>query len=133
MKKLKDIFGGDTRQFGMIFALVALIVLFQIMTGGLVLKPENVINIFNGNSYILVMAIGMVVKATTLPRHGGVSRMNRGGRRSTSTTAQTGPVHRDLPHPPAQFSCTWQPCLCMVRHVGAIALRLEVPHGRSLH
>ena len=61
MKKLKDIFGGDTRQFGMIFALVALIVLFQIMTGGLVLKPENVINIFNGNSYILVMAIGMVL------------------------------------------------------------------------
>ncbi len=61
MKKLKDIFGGDTRQFGMIFALVALIVLFQIMTNGLVLKPENVINIFNGNSYILVMAIGMVL------------------------------------------------------------------------
>ena len=61
MKKLKDIFGGDTRQFGMIFALVALIVFFQIMTNGLVLKPENVINIFNGNSYILVMAIGMVL------------------------------------------------------------------------
>jgi putative multiple sugar transport system permease protein len=61
MKKLKDIFGGDTRQFGMIFALVALIVLFQVMTNGLVLKPENVINIFNGNSYILVMAIGMVL------------------------------------------------------------------------
>jgi putative multiple sugar transport system permease protein len=61
MKKLKDIFGGDTRQFGMIFALVALIVFFQIMTKGLVLKPENVINIFNGNSYILVMAIGMVL------------------------------------------------------------------------
>jgi putative multiple sugar transport system permease protein len=61
MKKLKDIFGGDTRQFGMIFALVALIALFQVMTNGLVLKPENVINIFNGNSYILVMAIGMVL------------------------------------------------------------------------
>jgi putative multiple sugar transport system permease protein len=61
MKKLKDIFGGDTRQFGMIFALVALIVFFQIMTKGLVLKPENVIIIFNGNSYILVMAIGMVL------------------------------------------------------------------------
>ncbi len=61
MKKLKDIFGGDTRQFGMLFALVALIVLFHVMTNGLVLKPENVINIFNGNSYILVMAIGMVL------------------------------------------------------------------------
>ena len=55
MKKLKDIFGGDTRQFGMIFALVALIALFQVMTNGLVLKPENVINIFNGNSYICLL------------------------------------------------------------------------------
>jgi len=61
MDKLKQIFGGDTRQFGMIFALVALIVLFQILTDGLTLKPENVINIFQGNSYILVMAIGMVL------------------------------------------------------------------------
>ncbi len=61
MKKLKDIFGGDTRQFGMIFALGALIILFQFLTSGLLLKPENVINIFQGNSYILVMAIGMVL------------------------------------------------------------------------
>lgn len=61
MNKLKEIFGGDTRQFGMIFALVFLIVLFQILTDGLTLKPENVINIFQGNSYILVMAIGMVL------------------------------------------------------------------------
>ncbi len=61
MNKLKEIFGGDTRQFGMIFALVALIVLFQVLTDGLTLRPENVINIFQGNSYILVLAIGMVL------------------------------------------------------------------------
>lgn len=61
MNKLKEIFGGDTRQFGMIFALVFLIVLFQVLTDGLTLKAENVINIFQGNSYILVMAIGMVL------------------------------------------------------------------------
>jgi putative multiple sugar transport system permease protein len=61
MDKLKQIFGGDTRQFGMIFALVAMIGLFQILTDGLTLKAENVINIFQGNSYILVMAIGMVL------------------------------------------------------------------------
>ena len=34
MNKIKQIFGGDARQLGMIFALVALIVLFQILTGG---------------------------------------------------------------------------------------------------
>ena len=61
MNKLKEIFGGDTRQFGMIFALVFPIVLFQVLTDGLTLDPGNVINIFQGNSYILVMAIGMVL------------------------------------------------------------------------
>lgn len=61
MNALKKIFGGDTRQFGMIFALVFLIVFFQILTGGITLTPENVINLFNGNSYILILAIGMVL------------------------------------------------------------------------
>ena len=46
MNEVKKLFGGDTRQFGMIFALVALIIFFQISTGGLTLTPDNVINLF---------------------------------------------------------------------------------------
>ncbi|MGP0223524.1 MULTISPECIES: multiple monosaccharide ABC transporter permease [unclassified Paenarthrobacter] len=61
MNALKKLFGGNTRQFGMIFALVALIVFFQIFTQGRTLTPGNVINLFNGNSYILILAIGMVL------------------------------------------------------------------------
>ncbi|WP_309074582.1 multiple monosaccharide ABC transporter permease [Paenarthrobacter sp.] len=61
MNALKKLFGGNTRQFGMIFALVALIVFFQIFTDGRTLTPGNVINLFNGNSYILILAIGMVL------------------------------------------------------------------------
>ncbi|HEY8701790.1 MAG TPA: multiple monosaccharide ABC transporter permease [Arthrobacter sp.] len=61
MNALKKLFGGNTRQFGMIFALVALIVFFQITTEGRTLTPGNVINLFNGNSYILILAIGMVL------------------------------------------------------------------------
>jgi putative multiple sugar transport system permease protein len=61
MNNVKKIFGGDARQLGMIFALVALIVLFQIITGGLTLTPDNVNNIIQGNAYILVLAIGMVL------------------------------------------------------------------------
>lgn len=61
MNALKQLVSGNTRQFGMIFALVALIVFFQIRTGGLTLTPDNVINLFNGNSYILILAIGMVL------------------------------------------------------------------------
>jgi putative multiple sugar transport system permease protein len=61
MNALKKLFGGNTRQFGMIFALVALIIFFQIFTDGRTLTPGNVINLFNGNSYILILAIGMVI------------------------------------------------------------------------
>ncbi|WP_427016616.1 multiple monosaccharide ABC transporter permease [Pseudarthrobacter sp. P1] len=61
MNALKQLFGGNTRQFGMIFALIALVVFFQILTGGLTLTPDNVINLFNGNAYILILAIGMVL------------------------------------------------------------------------
>ncbi|WP_449372046.1 multiple monosaccharide ABC transporter permease [Arthrobacter psychrolactophilus] len=61
MNIIKQLFGGNSRQFGMIFALVALIAFFQIKTEGLILTPDNVINLMNGYSYILILAIGMVL------------------------------------------------------------------------
>jgi putative multiple sugar transport system permease protein len=61
MKAIKQLFGGNTRQFGMIFALIALVVYFQIRSGGLLLTPDNVINLMNGYSYILILAVGMVL------------------------------------------------------------------------
>lgn len=45
----------------MIFVLAALIMFFQIVTGGLTLTSDNVINLFNGNAYVLILAIGMVL------------------------------------------------------------------------
>ncbi|ALV44435.1 sugar ABC transporter permease [Arthrobacter alpinus] len=61
MNAIKQLFGGNTRQFGMIFALIALVVYFQIRSGGLLLTPDNVINLMNGYSYILILAVGMVL------------------------------------------------------------------------
>ncbi|WP_409485310.1 multiple monosaccharide ABC transporter permease [Arsenicicoccus dermatophilus] len=61
MTKLKNVFGGDLRQFGMIIALLALIAFFTWRTDGLALDPTNVINILQGNAYVLVLAIGMVL------------------------------------------------------------------------
>ncbi|MDZ5444760.1 multiple monosaccharide ABC transporter permease [Micromonospora sp. 4G57] len=68
MSRLKDLqknlFGGTTsnaRQFGMIFTLVAIVVLFQILTDGLTLRSDNLIALFNQNSYILILAIGMLM------------------------------------------------------------------------
>lgn len=61
MNSLTKIFGGNTRQFGMIFALIALVLFFQWQTDGKTLTPANMMNLFNGNSYILILAIGMVL------------------------------------------------------------------------
>ncbi|MFC3505572.1 multiple monosaccharide ABC transporter permease [Micromonospora krabiensis] len=60
----KNLFGGTTsnaRQFGMIFTLVAIVVLFQILTDGLTLRSDNLIALFQQNSYILILAIGMLM------------------------------------------------------------------------
>lgn len=52
---------GNMRQYGMLVALGLLIVLFQIWTGGDLLLPGNVSNIIQQNSYILILAIGMMI------------------------------------------------------------------------
>ena len=61
---LKSMFGGSTsnaRQFGMIFTLVGIILLFQVLTDGLTLDPINLIALVSQYSYILILAIGMVM------------------------------------------------------------------------
>ena len=52
---------SHVRQSGMVVALAAIVLLFQVWTGGILLKPLNVTNIVQQNGYILVLAIGMVV------------------------------------------------------------------------
>jgi putative multiple sugar transport system permease protein len=60
-----DLLRGNARQYGMAVALVAIIVLFQILTGGLLLTPLNVTNLIMQNSYILILAIGMMLVIIT--------------------------------------------------------------------
>ena len=50
----------NLRQFGMVFALLALLVFFQVRTG-VALTPGNIINIIQGNAYVLILAVGMVL------------------------------------------------------------------------
>ncbi len=57
----KKLFGGNVRQFGILFSLIAIIVLFQILTDGLTLSSGNLINLVSQYSYILILAIGMVM------------------------------------------------------------------------
>ncbi|WP_396954488.1 multiple monosaccharide ABC transporter permease [Niallia sp.] len=49
----------------MIIALVFIMVLFQIITDGLLLKPLNITNLILQNSYILVLAVGMLLVIVT--------------------------------------------------------------------
>jgi putative multiple sugar transport system permease protein len=51
----------NLRQYGMIIALVLIVVLFQVLTDGILLRPLNVTNVIMQNSYILVLAIGMML------------------------------------------------------------------------
>jgi putative multiple sugar transport system permease protein len=54
-------FKEHLRQQGMLLALVVIIVFFQIMTNGTLLQPLNITNLILQNSYIVVMALGMLL------------------------------------------------------------------------
>jgi putative multiple sugar transport system permease protein len=58
-------FKANIRQYGMIIALVMIMLLFQVLSSGILLQPLNVTNIILQNSYILVLAIGMMLVIIT--------------------------------------------------------------------
>ncbi|NLY42895.1 MAG: sugar ABC transporter permease [Clostridiaceae bacterium] len=61
MKTLRTIVRNNIRQYGMVIALVSIMLLFQILSGGILLKPLNITNLILQNSYILVLAVGMLL------------------------------------------------------------------------
>ncbi|GGO05468.1 multiple monosaccharide ABC transporter permease [Saccharibacillus kuerlensis] len=65
MEAISKLFKSNVRQYGMIIALIAIMILFTVLTGGLLVKPINITNLILQNSYILVLAIGMVLVIIT--------------------------------------------------------------------
>lgn len=61
MEKIKGIFKNNIRQYAMLLALVVIMALFQFLTHGILLKPQNVTNLILQNSYVIILAIGMVL------------------------------------------------------------------------
>ena len=61
MNGLKAFFRSNIRQNGMVIALVFIMVLFQLLTGGILFRPMNITNLVLQNSYILILAIGMLL------------------------------------------------------------------------
>ncbi|MET4156904.1 multiple monosaccharide ABC transporter permease [Agromyces sp. PvR057] len=52
---------ADLGKNGIFIALIAVVVLFAILTDGILLRPQNISNLVVQNGYILVLAIGMVM------------------------------------------------------------------------
>ena len=65
MKGIRQLVGGNIRQYGMIIALGFIVIFFQIMTKGVLFNPMNVTNLIMQNSHILIMAIGMMLVIIT--------------------------------------------------------------------
>jgi putative multiple sugar transport system permease protein len=61
METVKNVFRNNLRQYGMLMALVAIIIFFQIATKGVLLVPMNVTNLILQNSYVIILAIGMTL------------------------------------------------------------------------
>ncbi len=55
----------NLRQYGMLLSLFAIMVFFQIATDGTLMRPLNLTNLVLQNSYIIIMALGMLLVIVT--------------------------------------------------------------------
>ena len=57
----QDAIKSNLREYGLIIALIAIMLFFQFTTSGILFKPVNLTNLVLQNSYIVVMALGMLL------------------------------------------------------------------------
>ncbi len=65
MGTIGRLFKNNVRQYGMVIALCFILALFQVLTRGIMFKPMNITNLVLQNSYILILAIGMLLCVVT--------------------------------------------------------------------
>ena len=56
---------ANLRQFGMLLSLFAIMLFFEVATNGTLLRPLNLTNLVLQNSYIAIMALGMLLVIVT--------------------------------------------------------------------
>ena len=61
MKTLSTLFKNNVREYGLLIALIAVMVFFQVQTNGVLMKPVNITNLVLQNSYVITMALGMLL------------------------------------------------------------------------
>ncbi|MEO0383906.1 MAG: multiple monosaccharide ABC transporter permease [Pseudomonadota bacterium] len=52
---------ANFREYGLLLALIAVMLFFHIVTDGTLLRPVNITNLLLQNSYIIIMALGMLI------------------------------------------------------------------------
>ncbi|MBR3332862.1 MAG: sugar ABC transporter permease [Clostridia bacterium] len=57
----KNLLKGNMKEMSMLIALVIIIVLFSILTNGILLRPMNIANLINQNAYVVILACGMLL------------------------------------------------------------------------
>jgi putative multiple sugar transport system permease protein len=65
MSTVGRLFKNNIRQYGMVIALAFIMILFQILTQGIIFRPMNITNLVLQNSYVLILAIGMLLVIVT--------------------------------------------------------------------
>jgi len=58
----------NIRQYVLIIVLIGVAVMFHILTGGIIFQPANITNLILQNSYILILAIGMILVIVSFGR-----------------------------------------------------------------
>jgi putative multiple sugar transport system permease protein len=61
MKTLATLFKNNVREYGMLIALIVVMLFFQFQTNGILFKPVNITNLVLQNSYVITMALGMLL------------------------------------------------------------------------
>ena len=61
----KKVVNLDMKQYGMFLALIAIYVIFAVMTGGKNLSPANINNLIMQNGYVVILAVGMLLCVLT--------------------------------------------------------------------
>ena len=61
MSSLRTTVRNSLRQYMMLLTLLAIILIFQVLTNGVLLKPMNVSNLIFQNAYVVILAVGMLM------------------------------------------------------------------------
>jgi putative multiple sugar transport system permease protein len=56
-----DYLRNNIREYGLLLALVVIMLLFQVLTDGVLFRPVNITNLVLQNSFIVIMALGMLL------------------------------------------------------------------------